>query len=410
MANYGLSAFNKIQNPNSNNGFDVLQSLSLQGLIKAVRVKSIVLDESHPLFKEVGEWNGLGTIEYQEVINPNEQPKYPLAKPLSPNNKKYPLINEIVFLISLPNTSIGDFTSNQLNYYIDIVGLWNHPHHNGFPENPSTPPPSQQKDYVQTQAGNVRRVTDQSTEINLGKTFKERSNIHPLLPFEGDTIYEGRWGNSIRIGSTVPNTPNNWSSLGSPGDPLTILRNGQGSQSNEGWIPTVEDINNDDSSIYLTSTQNIPLEAASSDYTSYNTNPPVSPKKYSGKQIILSSGRLVLNTTNDHLLLSSNKSINLNALNGINIDTNTFTVQSTNIYLGSKSATEPLLLGNQTVNLINQLISTLSSFATVCSTLVSTPPGTPLAPLNLASTQLVSSLNALKTNLTNIKSKYNYTV
>ena len=86
MANYGLSAFNKIQNPNSNNGFDVLQSLSLQGLIKAVRVKSIVLDESHPLFKEVGEWNGLGTIEYQEVINPNEQPKYPLAKPLSPNS------------------------------------------------------------------------------------------------------------------------------------------------------------------------------------------------------------------------------------------------------------------------------------------------------------------------------------
>ena len=212
------------------------------------------------------------------------------------------------------------------------------------------------------------------------------------------------------MGSTVPNTPNNWSSIGQSGDPLTILRNGQGNQSDEGWIPTVEDINNNDSSIYLTSTQQIPLNPASSDYTSYSSNPPESPQKYSGKQIILSSGRLVFNTTNDHLLLSSNKSINLNALGGVNIDTNTFTVQSTNVYLGSKNATEPLLLGNQTVNLINQLISTLSSFATVCSTLVSTPPGTPLAPLNIASTQLVSSLNALKTNLTNIKSKYNYTV
>ena len=28
------------------------------------RVVSIVLDEAHPRFKELGEWNGLGTIEY----------------------------------------------------------------------------------------------------------------------------------------------------------------------------------------------------------------------------------------------------------------------------------------------------------------------------------------------------------
>jgi hypothetical protein len=410
MANYGLSAFNKLQNPNNNNGFDTLQALSQQGIIKAVRVKSIVLDENHPLFKEVGEWNGLGTIEYQEVENPNEQPTYPVAKPLNSNNKKYPLINEIVFLISLPNTSIGDFTSNQVNYYIDVVGLWNHPHHNGFPSNPSLPPPSQQKDYIQTQAGSIRRVTDQSTEINLGNTFKERSDIHPLLPFEGDVIYEGRWGNSIRIGSTVQNTPNNWSNIGANGDPILILRNGQGTQTQEGWIPTTEDINNDDSSIYLSSTQQIPIEASSTDYTSYKNNPPQKPKDYYGKQILISSGRLVFNTTEDHLLLSSNKSINLNSLGGINLDTNTFTIQSQNIYLGSKNATEPLLLGNQTVELLNQLISNLSSFAQICSTLVSTPPGTPLGPLNIVSTQLDASLKALQANLNNLKSKYNYTV
>jgi hypothetical protein len=42
---------------------------------------------------------------------------------------------------------------------------------------------------------------------------------------------------------------------GTNGDPITILRNGQGNQTKEGWIPIVEDINNDNSSIYLTSTQ-----------------------------------------------------------------------------------------------------------------------------------------------------------
>jgi hypothetical protein len=68
------------------------------------------------------------------------------------------------------------------------------------------------------------------------------------------------------------------------------------------------------------------------------------------------------------------------------------------------------LLGDQTVTLLNQLISNLSSFAQICSTLVSTPPGTPIAPLNVASVQLIGSLNALQSNLNNLKSKYNYTV
>ena len=45
------------------------------------------------------------------------------------------------------------------------------------------------------------------------------------------------------------------------GNPITILRNGQGRQVNqEGWIPTVEDINRDASSIYLTHGQIIVID------------------------------------------------------------------------------------------------------------------------------------------------------
>jgi hypothetical protein len=407
----GLSALTNAFNPSVGDTFGSLLAQQFGNIFQPVRIKSIILNNDHPRFKELGEWNGLGIIEYETIGNPiASSSPLPYAKPLFPNQKSFPLINEIVFLLSLPNTDIGQFTTSNDNYYLTTISLWNHPHHNAYPTQPNDLPPSQQKDYIQTQAGSVRRVTDQSTEINLGKTFKERSNIHPLLPFEGDTIYEGRWGNSIRIGSTVQNTPNNWSSTGTNGDPILIFRNGQGNQTIEGWVPTVEDINNDESSIYLTSTQNIPINPASSDYTSYKSSPPESPQKYSGKQILLSSGRLVFNTTEDHLLLSSNKSINLNSLGGVNIDTNNFTIQSQNIYLGSKNASEPLLLGDQTVKLMNQLISALSSFATVCSTLVSTPQGTPLIQLNIVSTQLVSSLNALQANLESLKSKYNYTV
>jgi len=411
MGQYGFALGNKNLNTNSNNGFNVKTAVAASNIIKSVRVLSIVLDETHPRFKELGEWNGLGIIEYEDVNNPFPSPSLPTARPLAGHFKNLPLINEIVYIITLPDTSIDTIASNTVEYYIDIVSLWNHPHHNAYPTQPNELPPTQQKDYIQTQTGNVRRVTDQSTEIFLGKTFKERSNIHPLLPFEGDILYEGRWGNSIRIGSTVKNTANNWSSTGTDGDPIFIIRNGQGKQNEEGWVPTVEDINNDESSIYATSTQKIPLKASSTSYNSYKSNPPQSPEQYAGKQIILNSGRLVFNTTDDHILLSSNKTINLNSQEGINIDTPKYvTLQSGNIYLGSKNATEPLLLGNQTTILLSQLFSNLKAFMDICTTLVSTPPGTPLGPLNMVAGQMSLILSGLNQNLDSLKSKQNFTI
>ena len=410
MAQYGFSALNQQLNANINNGFEVSNAQIQANSIRAVRVLNIILDETHPRFKELGEWNGLGIIEYEDIINPLPSPSLPIARPLTGNFKNLPLINEVVYLITLPNTEIESISSNTIEYYINIVSLWNHPHHNAFPTFPNTLPPTQQKDYIQTEAGNVRRVTDQSTEIFLGKTFKERSNIHPILPFEGDIIYEGRWGNSIRIGSTVKDSPNNWSTVGEDGDPILIIRNGQGVQTEEGWIPTIEDINNDDSSIYATSTQKIPLKASSTNYDSYKTSP-TSPDQYAGKQIIINSGRLIFNSTTDHILLSSAQTIGFNAVKGFNFDTKAnFVVGAPSIKLGSKNATEPLLLGNQTVNLLNQLIVNLQAFMTICSTLVSTPPGTPLGPLNIVAGQMSTILNGLQQNLNSIKSKNNFTV
>ena len=404
MGSYGFAALNQQLNANANNGFNVANAISQANLIRAVRVLSIVLDTTHPRFQELGAWNGLGIIEYEDVNNPLPSPSLPTARPLAGNFKNLPLINEVVYLIGLPNTEIETISSNTVEYYVNIVSLWNHPHHNAFPTAPNALPPTQQKDYVQTTGGNVRRVTDQSTEIYLGKTFIERSNIHPLLPFEGDILYEGRWGNSIRIGSTVKNTPNNWSSVGTNGDPIMILRNGQGIQTAEGWVPTVEDINNDNSSIYQTSTQKIPLKASSINYLSYKSNPPQTPDQYAGKQIIINSGRLVFNSTLDHILLSSRKSINLNAVENINIDSPNTTIQSEKVYLGSKNATEPVLLGNSTISTLNNLIDNLNSFLQICSTVVATAPGTPIVPLNLAANQLSIQLKVIQGNLEKLKS------
>ena len=141
----GLIAINNVANSSKQNSFGTFTNLSLNSLLISGRVISIVLDETHPRFKEFGEWNGLGTIEFDLVDSPTPPNQlYPTARPLDPSVKSFPLINEIVYILALPNTNIGEFASTKTNYYINTVGIWNHPHHNAFPQNSNILPPSQQ--------------------------------------------------------------------------------------------------------------------------------------------------------------------------------------------------------------------------------------------------------------------------
>ena len=286
-------------------------------------VKDVVLDDTSKYFTNVGEYNGLGSI-YFEVVKGNYKSKG-FAKPYFSNISNFPLLEELVYIFSLPSPDIQNNNYKKVYYYITPINVWNSNHHNGIPNifRSTEVPESQQRDYTQTEAGAVRRVEDGSSDIVLGKTFKEKSNIKPLRKFEGDFVLEGRLGNSIRFGSTIllndkPITP--WSTGSNSGDPVILIRNGQGDRGSVGYLPTVEDINLDPSSIYLTSTQKIPLIASSTNYFSYKTDPPTNPNQYTGKQILVNSGRLVFNTTEDHLLLSSVKSISLSSLLSVNLD------------------------------------------------------------------------------------------
>jgi hypothetical protein len=369
-----------------------------------VRVVDIVLNGDHPRFEEVGEWNGIGTIFYLNVTDPTTQEiSYNSAKPAFPNIKQFPLINEIVYLFTLPLPNSQEEYNSVGNYYFTPINIWNSQHHNAVP-NGLVADEEQSSDYQQTQAGNVRRVQDEGTEIFLGDTFVEEPDIHPLLPFEGDLIYEGRWGNSIRFGSTVSGSSNDWSVTGSNGDPITIIRNGQNPNiPTDGWVPTVEDINRDLSSIYLTSTQKLPLQASSTNYNSYSSNPPTTPNQFAGKQLILNSGRLVFNTTTDHLLLTSKKSINLNAIEGAYIDTPNVVLNSTSIKLGSKDAAESLMLGDKTVTLLNDVLTQLISVVNDLGQLAAKPIIGGAAP----DPKLIATTARAKIKLTNSKNKLN---
>jgi hypothetical protein len=244
---------------NSSGGSKSLNSS--EGLI-AVRVKDIILDINHPLAEQYGNYDAIGTIFYSKldtsgISNPKDDPT---AVPLFSHLKYYPLINEIVLIITTYDKAIYDYGKQSTTYYFPQINMWGHPHHNALPALEDLELSKSVNDYKETEGGLVRKSEDGSTDIKLGLYFKEKLNIKPLLPYEGDMILEGRFGNSIRFGSTNNNSeisnPNGWSENGITGDPITIIRNGQSSTLDEkGWLPTIENINDDASSIYLTSNQ-----------------------------------------------------------------------------------------------------------------------------------------------------------
>jgi hypothetical protein len=395
----------------SSKGSSSSSSNSMQ--IMPVRVTGIILDDtSNPeVFEKNGNWSSIGTIFYKRIKTPSstEDPtQQTTAKPLFPNAKIYPLINEIVYVVSLPTAGNESSPNSEQLYYFQPINIWTSNHHNAIPSPfENTLPDSQKRDYEQTEAGAVRRVTDGGTEINLGSTFTEKLDIKSILPYEGDVIYEGRWGQSFRYGSTVNNAniPNPWSNTGNNGDPIIILKNGQHDDGQDPWVPQVEDINKDKTSIYLTSTQQIPIETASNNYKSYR-NPPIEPKQFDKEQIILNSGRLLFNSKTDSILLNSSKTINLQSLEDINLESPKTVIQSEEILLGNKFASESVILGDKFLNDMSRLLTQIIALSTALQTPIGTPaPFTPNVAIPPAAVQCQLQANQMLNSIQSYKSK-----
>ena len=229
------------------------------------RVYSVIMDDTHFFFRDVlGEfdptyigyiyWGSvnlkLGGLKREDIL------KYcNLAKPYFNFITYTPLVTEIVDLVKAPsnnhyNALGGTHTSIEYFYYPPI-NIWNNSSGNPLPSEPD----------IQLSDG----------ELPLGEYTNEDKVMKTknMVPFEGDMILEGRFGNSIRFGSSNPRGKNNWSENESEGEPITIISNGQTSQGSA----AVEDINGDASSIYLTSNQNINnLNIASKNFKSLNAS------------------------------------------------------------------------------------------------------------------------------------------
>lgn len=200
-------------------------------------------------------YSPLGKRKTKKISDSGNRPAYPMSSFI----KQYPVVGEMVLIMTGPSPLLNDDYNNQRLYYFPPYSLWNDSNHNGFPDL------EEYADFINKYANKPGYSGGSITGSNmpLGYTFDEKY-IRNLQPFEGDVILQSRFGQSIRFGSTV--TPlkdkNTWSNSGNDGDPITIITNQQASRPGVfKFDPTVEEINRDGSSIYMTSTQQINMPA-----------------------------------------------------------------------------------------------------------------------------------------------------
>ena len=94
--------------------------------------------------------------------------------------------------------------------------------------------------------------------LDVHEKFEQPTWIKKALP-EGDILIEGRFGNSIRLSSTISggkySIPAPWTGQVS-GDPIIVLSNGRKYKKDS---YTVENAEQDGATVYLTSTQKVPV-------------------------------------------------------------------------------------------------------------------------------------------------------
>jgi len=244
---------------------------------------------------------------------------------------------------------------------------------------------------------------------NFGKYFNSTSGIHKIKLYEGDTLIQSRFGQSLRF-SGYNNSKNIFS-------PTIILRNGEASinQSKDINITIDEDINQDGSILIMASNQyQLP-------FATTNTTKPDSfmdyPDKLIGDQILLNSGRLIFSAKSGEIIFHSKRNygfisdggmsidnkggIDVSVNDNINIDTNgkdvLFKTGNGAIFLGDTNL-EPLVKGNELKKIFEELI------IAILSQTFKTPSGpTAVGPENY------NDFIAISDKLANMMSKTNQT-
>lgn len=294
------------------------------------------------------------------------------ARALDANIKNIPIRGEVIMVTKAPSPYASAGGVSQEYYYSNPVSVQSSIHHNGIPGVTYW--------LDQTAPRNVDARNDandgipQSAQTNktvpypIDPIFVERNDVYPIQPYSGDIIIEGRFGHSIRFGSTIderrkyPQVPYWKKGLGQTGNPILIISNGTNPQASSKNEFILENIDTDDSTIWMTSGQNVKFVPASN-YTPSITDKSINlftKNDYGGNAVMIASDRLVFNARKQELIGFSKEGIGFSSEKGISLDGKQVVEieSSQKISLGI-NAVEPILLGKKTMNWLNNLCEVL---------------------------------------------------
>jgi hypothetical protein len=361
------------------------------------KVYGIVTTEDTPtptMFKKAGGYDGMGSVFYLDYdqsknvtgsIDDNFLDNCIIAKPLYPSIKYYPLIGELIVVEDKLPSPFSQVSPSSDQKYYTVLNLWNNPQLNTQPSSDKDSP---------------------------GSTFYVNPNIRPLVPYQGDYIIEGRQGSTLRFSTTTRINPQNeWSQIGNEVDSIAILTNGLAYNPNQKYY--VEQINADSSSIYLTSTQKIPLQTDKTGILNNLTNP-LNVPDYFNSQVILNSDRVTINSKKDEVMIFATTNVEINTKNVINLNADTRVhLNSNSVFLGpynNNNIPQPVLLGNETINLLIHLQQTLTRLSGYLTSAVSAPVGAPIVGLNAAGKDLVNDMKKMIDLIDKVPSQKVFTV
>jgi hypothetical protein len=374
---------------------------------KVGKVYAVILDSrSVPerVWSANGEWAGIGTVLYQEYIegqeisledlDDNKLASLPTALPLFPNQKYFPLPGEIVLLQNLPSAPSPITDKTEETYYTSVINAWNSPQFNGL-------------------------FIEEDKNL-LYNSFIQNQDFRGLQTFEGDYILEGRFGNSLRFGSTNKSGNQDlspWST--NPGEldnnPIVLLTNQHNFKLANSDL-YVEDINRDGSSVYLTSNQKIPLNIGNVALS--NITAPISIRDFIDPQVIINADRTIISSKSDEVFVIGKLGVEIYSQGTVYLQSNKvgITLQDNNIFLGpynNAQDTQPLVLGNNLREFLTGLYQALSNFNTTLVDAKATPEGLTITQLGLAADamqQFLDSNSRFLSNANYLLSKTTYTL